>query len=86
LVETEVAGHISKVGAAGVRTMLYVAANIVWTRPVKGSPQKNKVARLAACSGMRNAKAALARILAAVLHEVSADSTSFAGHRAAAVA
>ena len=82
--ETDVTGRISKVGDAGVRTLLYEAANIVLTRPVKGSALKSWAARLAARAGMRKAKVALARKLAVVLHRMLADGTPFAAHRAAA--
>ena len=84
--ETDVTGRISKIGDAGVRTMLYEAANIVLTRPVKGSALKSWAARLAARAGMRKAKVALARKLAVVLHRMLADGTPFAAERAAATA
>jgi transposase len=35
--ETDVTGRISKIGDASVRTVLYEAANVILTRPVKGS-------------------------------------------------
>ena len=35
--ETDVSGRISKIGDGSVRTALYEAANIILTRPVKGS-------------------------------------------------
>ena len=57
-------GRISKVGDAGVRAMLYEAANVILTRPVKGSALKSWAARLARRAGMRKAKVALARKLA----------------------
>ena len=63
--EMDVAGRISKIGDAGVRTMLYEAANVILTRPVKGSALESWAARLAARAGMRKAKVALARKLAA---------------------
>ena len=84
--ETDVTGRISKVGDAGVRTMLYEAANIILTRPVKGSALKRWAARLAVRAGMRKAKVALARKLAVVLHRMLADGTPFAAERAAAAA
>jgi transposase len=62
--ETDVTGRISKIGDAGVRTALYEAANIILTRPVKGSALKSWAARLAVRAGMRKAKVALARKLA----------------------
>ena len=84
--ETDVTGRISKIGDAGMRTLLYEAANIVLTRPVKGSALKSWAARLAARAGMRKAKVALARKLAVVLHRMLADGTPFAAERAAAPA
>ena len=84
--ETDVTGRISKIGDGGARTMLYEAANIVLTRPVKGSALKSWAARIAARTGMRKAKVALARKLAVVLHRMLADGTPFAAERAAAPA
>ena len=75
--ETDVTGRISKIGDAGVRTALYEAANVILTRPVKGSLLKSWAARLAARAGMRKAKVALARKLAVVLHRMLADGTTF---------
>jgi transposase len=84
--ETDVTGRISKIGDAGVRTALYEAANIILTRPVKGSALKSWAARLAVRAGMRKAKVALARKLAVVLHRMLADGEPFAAERAAAAA
>src|SRR5215207_1828318 len=84
--ETDVTGRISKAGDGGVRTVLYEAANVILTRPVKGSALKSWAARLANRAGMRKAKVALARKLAAVLHRMLADGTPFAAERAAAAA
>ena len=56
-------GRISKIGDGGVRTALYEAANVILTRPVKGSTLKSWGMRLAARAGMRKAKVALARKL-----------------------
>src|SRR5215213_5567292 len=84
--ETDVTGRISKIGDAGVRTAFYEAANIILTRPVKGSALKSWAARLAARAGMRKAKVALARKLAVVLHRMLADGSPFAAGRAAATA
>ena len=84
--EMDVTGRISKIGDAGVRTALYEAANVVLTRPVKGSALKSWAARLARRAGMRKAKVALARKLAVVLHRMLADGTPFAAERAAAAA
>jgi len=84
--EADVTGRISKIGDAGVRTVLYEAANIILTRPVKGSALKSWAARLALRAGMRKAKVALARKLAVVLHRMLADGTPFIAERAATVA
>ena len=84
--ETDVTGRISTIGDAGVRTALYEAANIILTKPVKGSALKSWAARLAVRAGMRKAKVALARKLAVVLHRMLADGTPFAAARAAAAA
>jgi transposase len=84
--ETDVSGRVSKIGDAGVRTALYEAANIILTRPVRGSALKRWAARLANRAGMRKAKVALARKLAVVMHRMLADGTPFAAERAAASA
>jgi transposase len=84
--ETDVTGRISKVGDAGVRTMLYEAANVILTKPVKGSALKSWAARIATRAGLRKAKVALARKLAVVLHRMLADGTPFIATKAAAAA
>jgi transposase len=63
-----VTGRISRIGDHGVRTALYEAANVMLTRPVKGSALKSWALSLAKRAGMRKAKVALARKLAVVLH------------------
>ena len=73
-------------GDGGVRTALYEAANVILTRPVKGSALKSWGMRLAARAGMRKAKVALARKLAVVLHRMLADGTEFVAEKAATVA
>jgi len=82
--ETDVTGRISKIGDASVRTALYEAANVVLTRPVKGSSLKSWAMRVAKRAGMRKAKVALARKLAVVLHRMLADGTQFTANKAAA--
>jgi hypothetical protein len=69
-----------------VLTALYEAANVILTRPVKGSTLKSWGMRLAARAGMRKAKVALARKLAVVLHRMLTDGTSFVADKAAAAA
>ena len=56
-------GRISKVGDASVRTALYEAANVMLTRPVKGSALKGWAIGVARRAGPRKAKVALARKL-----------------------
>lgn len=84
--ETEVSGRISKIGDRGVRTALYEAANVILTRPVKGSGLKRWALAVAKRAGMRKAKVALARKLAVVLHRMLADGTSFDAEKAVAMA
>jgi transposase len=84
--ETDVTGRISKIGDGSVRTALYEAANVILTRPVKGSSLKSWAMRVAKRAGMRKAKVALARKLAVVLHRMLADGTRFAADKAAAAA
>ena len=75
--ETDVAGGISKVGDAMVRTALYEAANAVLSRPTRFSALKRWAVDVAKRRGMRRAKVALARKLATVLHRIWADGTEF---------
>jgi transposase len=84
--ETDITGRISKIGDVSVRTALYEAANVILTRPVKGSLLKSWAMRIAKRAGMRKAKVALARKLAVVLHRMLADGTPFAAEKAAAAA
>jgi transposase len=82
--ETDVTGRISKIGDASVRTALYEAANVILTRPVKGSSLKSWAMRVAKGAGMSKAKVALARKLAVVLHRMLTDQTRFVADKAAA--
>ena len=84
--ETDMTGRISKIGDAGVRAALYEAANIILTKPVRGSALKSWATRLALRAGMRKAKVALARKLAVILHRMLVDGTPFMADRAAAMA
>ena len=77
--ETDITGHISKIGDASVRTALYEAANIILTRPIRGcSSLKSWGMRVAKRAGMRKAKVALARKLSVILHRMLVDGTHFA--------
>jgi transposase len=80
--ETDRSGHISKVGDVGVRTALYEAANVILTRPVKGSDLKIWALDVARRAGPRKARVALARKLAVVLHRMLKDGTTFVPHKA----
>ena len=84
--ETDVTGRISKVGDASVRTALYEAANVILTRPVRGSLLKSWAMRVAKRTGMRKAKVALARKLAVILHRMLANGSAFVAGKAAAKA
>ncbi|MFT4074350.1 MAG: IS110 family transposase [Asticcacaulis sp.] len=75
--ETDITGRISKCGDQEVRTALYEAANIILTRPVKGSQLKSWAAKIAQRSGMKKAKVALARKLAVVMHRMLVDGACF---------
>ena len=75
--EADVTGRISKIGDHGVRTALYEAANVMLTRPVKGSALKDWALAVASRAGPRKAKVALARKLAVILHRMLADGTTF---------
>jgi transposase len=86
---TDVTGRISRIGDHGVRSALYEAANVILTRPVKGSALKSWALGVAKRAGMRKAKVALARKLAVILHRMLADGTCFVARKttqAAAVA
>jgi len=76
--ETDVSGHISRIGDAGVRAALYEAAHVILTKPVKGcTALKSWAMRIAARGGMKKAKVALARKLAVIMHRMLVDGTFF---------
>ena len=76
--ETDYTGRISKIGDSSVRTVLYEAAHIMLTKPVKGCSQlKSWAMRIARRAGMSKAKVALARRLAVIMHRMLADGTPF---------
>jgi transposase len=83
--ETDYTGRISKIGDGSVRTVLYEAAHIMLTKPVKGCSQlKSWAMRIARRAGMSKAKVALARRLAVIMHRMLADGTPFNAAAAAA--
>src|SRR3546814_3607866 len=73
---------ISKIGDVGVRTALYEAANVIMSRPVKGSDLKTWALAVGKRAGPRKARVALARKLAVILHHMLRDGTTFIPHRA----
>jgi transposase len=76
--ETDYTGRISKIGDSSVRTVLYEAAHIMLTKPVKGcSKLKSWAMRIARRAGMSKAKVALARRLAVIMHRMLVDGTPF---------
>jgi transposase len=75
--ETDVTGGISKVGDAMARTALYEAANAMLSRPTRFSTLKRWAMQVAKRRGLKRAKVALARKLAAVLHRMWVDGTEF---------
>jgi transposase len=82
--ETDVTGGISKVGDALVRTALYEAANAMLTRAGKFSTLRRWGLEIAKRRGMKRAKVALARKLAAVLHRMWVEGSDFRFGREAA--
>jgi transposase len=83
--ETDYTGRISKIGDSSVRTVLYEAAHVMLTKPVKGCSQlKSWAMRIARRAGMSKAKVALARRLAVILHRMLADGAPFNAAAAAA--
>jgi transposase len=76
--ETDIDGRISKIGDASVRTVLYEAANIILTKPLKGCTKlKSWAMKLARRSRMKEAKVALAPKIAVIMHRMLVDGTSF---------
>jgi transposase len=75
--ERDVSGRISKCGDRLTRSYLYEAANVLLTRVERWSFLKAWTFRLAKRSGAKKAKVALARKLAALLHRLWRDGTTF---------
>lgn len=83
--ETDVTGRISKCGDAGVRSLLFEAAHIVLTKPVKkAGALKRWAMALTKRAGQRKAKVALARRLAVILHRMWLSGTPFDANKTAA--
>jgi transposase len=76
--ETDRNGRISKIGDEQARAMLYEAAHVILTKPVKGAAAlKSWAMRIAGRGGMKKAKVALARKLAVIMHRMLSDGTTF---------
>jgi transposase len=75
--EKDITLGISKIGDASVRAVLYEAAHIILTRPIRGGGLKSWAMKLAKRAGMKKAKVALARKLAVVLHRMWVDGARF---------
>jgi transposase len=75
--ERDVSGRISRCGDRLTRSYLYEAANVLLTRVERWSFLKAWALRLAKRSGPKKAKVALARKLAALLHRLWRDGTTF---------
>src|SRR6266566_3913195 len=76
--ETDYTGRISKIGDSSVRAVLYEAAHVILTKPVKGCAALESWAmRIAKRAGMNKAKVALARKLTVIMHRMLADGTTF---------
>jgi transposase len=82
--QIDITGRISETGDAAVRAVLYEAAHIILTKPVKAGALKSWAAKLAKRAGMKKAKVALARKLAVILHRMWRDGTAFDAAKAAA--
>jgi transposase len=83
--ETDITGRISKCGDEGVRALLFEAAHIILTKPVKkAGALKRWVMALAKRAGQRKAKVALARRLAVILHRIWVSGTPFDASKTAA--
>ncbi len=82
--QIDVTGRISKIGDKGVRSVLYEAAHVILTLPVKGGALKSWAMKLVKRVGMQKAKVALARKLSVILHRMLADGTPFDAAKAAA--
>ena len=76
--EIDYTGRISKIGDASVRTVLFEAAHLMLTKPVKGCSQlKSWAMRIARRAGMKKAKVALARKLAVIMHRMLVNGIPF---------
>jgi transposase len=75
--EVDRSGRISKCGDGLMRSYLYEAANVIFSRVRKWSSLKAWGVRLARRIGPKKAKVAMARKLAVILHRMWIDQTDF---------
>jgi transposase len=76
--ETDRIGRISKAGDGSVRWVLYEAAHLIITKPLKGcTGLKSWAMRLVKRGGIKKATVALARKLAVIMHRMLVDGTPF---------
>jgi transposase len=76
--QTDYTGRISKLGDASVREVLYEAAHIMLTKPIKRCPElKSWAMRIARRAGINKAKVALARKLAVIMLRMLKDNVPF---------
>lgn len=75
--EVDYNGHISKCGDAMVRSALYEAANSLLVRTRRWSALKAWGMKIAKRAGLKRARVAVARKLAAILHRMWLDGSEF---------
>jgi transposase len=75
--ERDLSGRISRCGDRLTRSYLFEAAKVLLTNVERWSPLKAWAMRLSKRSGAKKAKVALARKLAALLHRLWQDGTTF---------
>ena len=75
--ETDRVGRISKCGDRAVRTLLYEAANVMLTRSKRALKLKDWAFAIAKRSTMRQARIALARRLAIIMHAMLRNGGEF---------
>jgi transposase len=75
--QTDITGHISKIGDKQVRCSLYEAAHVILTRSAKPSGLKRWAQGVVKVAGVRKGKVALARRLAVIMHKMLIAGTPF---------
>ncbi len=75
--EVDYNGRISKCGDAMLRKLLHEAVHALLTRCARNSALKAWAMRIAKTRGLKRAKVALARKLAAIMHRMWLDGSEF---------